>query len=317
MKKSRYIFTIMIIIISFFVLSSSTFIVDEKEQVIITQLGKPVGDQIVTPGIHFKLPLIQKAHIFDKRFLEWDGNPNQVPTKDKRFIWVDTYARWRISSPLLFFQRVKNEMGAQSRLDDILDGEVRNAIARHDLVELIRSTNRQPEISEDLTEGEQADTFLQIEVGREKITRAIIEVAAKRTIELGIELLDLRFKRINYVEEVQNKIFDRMISERQRVAERFRSEGQGEASKIMGDKERDLKQIQSEAYRTAQEIAGKADAEAAAIYAKAYNQNKESQEFYRFIKTMETYKTSLSEKDWLVLSTKSDFFKFFENQAGQ
>ena len=148
MKKPRYAFMIVIIIISFFVLSSSTFIVDEKEQVIITQFGKPVGDQIVTPGIHFKLPVIQEAHSFDKRFLEWDGNPNQVPTKDKRFIWVDTYARWRISSPLLFFQRVKNEMGAQSRLDDILDGEVRNSIARHDLVELIRSTNREPEISE-------------------------------------------------------------------------------------------------------------------------------------------------------------------------
>ena len=317
MKKPHYALLSVIIIIALFVLSSSAFIVDEKEQVIITQFGKPVGGQIVTPGIHFKIPVIQKAHIFDKRFLEWDGNPNQVPTKDKRFIWVDTYARWRISSPLLFFQRVNNEMGAQSRLDDILDGEVRNAIARHDLVELIRSTNREPEISEDLTVGEQADTFLQIEVGREKITRAIIEVAAQRTEELGIELLDLRFKRINYVEEVQNKIFDRMISERQRVAERFRSEGQGEASKILGDKERDLKQIQSEAYRTAQEITGKADAEAAAIYAKAYNQSKESQEFYRFVKTMETYKSSLSEKDWLVLSTKGDFFKFLENQSGQ
>jgi len=317
MKKSHYSIFIAIAALSIFIFASSAFIVDEKEQVIITQFGKPVGGQIVTPGIHFKIPLIQKAHIFDKRFLEWDGNPNQVPTKDKRFIWVDTYARWRISSPLLFFQRVNNEMGAQSRLDDILDGEVRNAIARHDLVELIRSSNREPEISEDLTEGEQADTFLQIEVGREQITRAIIDVAAKRTEELGIELLDLRFKRINYVEEVQNKIFDRMISERQRVAERFRSEGQGEASKILGDKERDLKQIQSEAYRTAQEITGKADAEAAAIYAKAYNQTKQSQEFYRFVKTMETYKSSMSEKDWLILSTKGDFFKFFDSQSGR
>ena len=317
MKKSKYSILSLLIIIAFFVLLSSTFVIDEKEQVIITQFGKPVGDQIVTPGIHFKLPIIQKTHVFDKRFLEWDGNPNQVPTKDKRFIWVDTYARWRISSPLLFFQRVNNEMGAQSRLDDILDGEVRNAIARHDLVELIRSTNREPEISDDLTASEQADTFLQIKVGREVITQAIIEVAAKRTEELGIELLDLRFKRINYVEEVQNKIYDRMISERQRVAERFRSEGQGEASKILGDKERDLKQIESEAYRTAQEITGKADAEAAAIYAQAYNQSRESQEFYRFVKTMETYKSSLSEKDWLVLSTKGDFFKFFESQSGR
>ncbi|MFC1607711.1 protease modulator HflC [Candidatus Latescibacterota bacterium] len=317
MKNPKLVVLSLIVVISLFVIASAAFIVDEKEQVIITQFGKPVGDQITTPGIHFKIPVIQKAHFFDKRFLEWDGNPNQVPTKDKRFIWVDTYARWRISSPLLFFQRVKNEMGAQSRLDDILDGEVRNAIARHDLVELIRSSNRVPESSDDLTDGEQADTFLQIEVGRDQITRAIIDVVSQRSGELGIELLDLRFKRINYVQEVQSKIYDRMISERQRVAERFRSEGQGEASKILGDKERDLKQIESEAFRTAEEVRGTADAEAASIYAKAYNQSQESRDFYRFLKTMETYKTSLTKDDWLVLSTKGDFFKFFESQSGR
>ena len=317
MRKPQLIIIAVVVFIALVVLVSSAFIVNETQQVIITQFGKPVGDPIVTPGIHFKIPLIQDAHFFDKRFLEWDGNPNQVPTKDKRFIWVDTYARWHIADPLLFFQRVHDEIGAHSRLDDILDGEVRNAIARHDLVELIRSTNREPQISEDLTAGEQAETFLQIEVGRDQITRSIIEVAALRTVELGIELMDLRFKRINYVEEVQSKIFDRMISERQRVAERFRSEGQGEASKILGDKERDLKQIQSEAYRTAQEIIGKADAEAAAIYAKAYNQSRESQDFYQFIKTMETYKTALTEKDWLILSTEGDFFKFIQKQSGQ
>jgi len=271
----------------------------------------------VKQEIHFKIPIIQDAHVFDKRFLEWDGNPNQVPTKDKRFIWVDTYARWRIADPLLFFQRVRDETGAHSRLDDILDGEVRNAIAKQDLVELIRSSNREPQITEDLTAGEQAETFLQIEVGREQITRSILEKTGPRTLELGIELLDLRFKRINYVEEVRSKIFDRMISERKRVAERYRSEGQGEASIILGDKERDLKEIQSEAYRTAQEIIGKADAEAASIYAEAYNQNQESQEFYAFIKTMETYKTALTEKDWLILSTQGDFFKFIEKQSGR
>jgi len=317
MKKPRLIVVAVVVIGVILTFASSAFIVNETEQVIITQFGKPVRDPIVTPGIHFKIPFIQDTHLFDKRFLEWDGNPNQVPTKDKRFIWVDTYARWRIADPLLFFQRVNNEMGAHSRLDDILDGEVRNAIARHDLVELIRSTNREPQVSEDLTAGEQADTFLQIEIGRDQITRSIIEVASQRTSELGIELMDLRFKRINYVEEVQNKIFDRMISERQRVAERYRSEGQGEASKILGDKERDLKKIQSEAYRKAQEIIGEADAEAAAIYAKAYNQNKESQDFYRFIKTMETYETAFSEKDWLILSTKGDFLKFLEKQSGR
>ena len=317
MRKPQIIIMVVIVLVAFIVLVSSAFIVNETEQVIITQFGKPVGDPIVTPGIHFKIPIIQDSHFFDKRYLEWDGDPNQVPTRDKRFIWVDTYARWRIVAPLLFFQRVRDEIGAHSRLDDILDGEVRNAIARHDLVELIRSSNREPQITEDLTAGEQAETFLQIEVGRDQITRSILEETGPRTEELGIELLDLRFKRINYVEEVQNKIFDRMISERQRVAERYRSEGQGEASIILGDRERDLKKIQSEAYRTAQEIIGKADAEAAAIYAKAYNQSQESREFYQFIKTMETYKTALSEKDWLILSTQGDFFKFLEKQSGQ
>ena len=317
MRKPQLIIMAVVVFIALVALVSSAFIVNETQQVIITQFGKPVGDPIVTPGIHFKIPIIQTIHIFDKRFLEWDGDPNQVPTKDKRFIWVDTYARWRIKAPLLFFQRVRNEIGAHSRLDDILGGEVRNAIASHDLVELIRSTNRVPQVSEDLTAGEQAETFLQIEIGREKITRVIREVAAPRTEELGIELLDLRFKRINYIEEVQSKIFDRMISERQRIAERFRSEGQGEASKILGDRERDLKKIQSEAYRTAQEIIGKADAEAAAIYAKAYNQSQEAREFYQFLKTMETYESALSEKDWLVLSTQGDFFKFLQKQSGR
>ena len=317
MRKPQLIIIAVVVFIALVVLVSSAFIVNETQQVIITQFGKPVGDPIVTPGIHFKIPIIQDAHFFDKRFLEWDGNPNQVPTKDKRFIWVDTYARWHIADPLLFFQRVHDEIGAHSRLDDILDGEVRNAIAKHDLVELIRSSNREPQITEDLTAGEQAETFLQIEVGRDQITRSILEETGPRTLELGIELLDLRFKRINYVEEVRSKIFDRMISERKRVAERYRSEGQGEASIILGDKERDLKEIQSEAYRTAQEIIGKADAEAAAIYAKVYNQNQDSRDFYQFIKTMETYKTALSEKDWLILSTQGDFFKFIEKQSGR
>ena len=317
MKGIKLIPVMVLLIIVLAAFLSSAYIVNEIEQVIITQFGKPVGNAIVTPGIHFKIPIIRKTHFFDKRFLEWDGAPNQVPTRDKRFIWLDTYARWRISDPLLFFQRVRDENGAQSRLDDIIDGEVRNAIARHDLVELIRSSNRDPQISDDLTADEQLETFLQIEIGREKITRSILKVAALQTEELGIELMDMRFKRINYVEEVRSKIFDRMISERQRVAERYRSEGQGEASKILGDKERDLKKIESEAYKTAQEIIGKADAEAAAIYAKVYNQNRDAQEFYRFLKTMETYQTAMSEKDWLVLSTKGDFFKFLQSQSGK
>ncbi len=316
MNNTRYIVIGGLAFVIFISLVSAVFVVNEKEQAIITQFGKPVGDPIVEPGIHFKMPFIQTVHSFDKRFLEWDGDPNQIPTRDKRFIWVNTYARWRISDPLLFFQRVRDERGAQSRLDDILDGETRNAIASHDLVEIIRTSNREPQVSDELTVGEEENTFKQIEYGREKITKAIIDSAARRTDKLGIELLDLRLKRVNYVDEVQQKIFDRMISERKRIAEKFRSEGQGEASKILGQKERELKKIQSEAYKTAQEIIGKADGEATNIYARAYNQSQDSRDFYRFLKTMETYKTTLSDKDWLILSTKGDFFKYLEKQKG-
>ncbi len=317
MNKRKYALIAAVAVVAMIVIASSAFIVNETEQVIITQFGKPVGKMIVTPGVHFKIPVIQQANFFDRRFLEWDGNPNQVPTKDKRFIWVDTYARWRIKDPLLFFQRVRDERGAQSRLDDILDGETRNAIAKHVLVEIIRTTNREYQTSEALLAGEAAKSLVRIKYGREKIARSIVEAASARTLELGIELLDLRFKRINYVEEVRKKIFERMITERKRIADKFRSEGQGEASKILGDKERDLKKIQSEAYRTAQEIMGKADAEATAIYAKAYNQNQDSRDFYVFLKTLETYQTTLSEKDWLVLSTKSDFFRYLRKQSGR
>lgn len=317
MNKTKYMVIVIIVVLALIAIATSAFIVKETDQVIITQFGKPVGDPITTPGIHFKLPGIQQTHFFDKRFLEWDGDPNQVPTKDKRFIWVDTYARWRIKDPLLFFTRVKNERGALTRLDDILDGETRNSIARNVLVELIRSTNREVMVSEELAPGEKPETLYKIKRGREKITRDIIEIASKRTLELGIELLDLRFKRINYVEEVQRKIFERMITERRRKADKFRSEGQGEASKILGNKERELKRIRSGAYKIAQEIIGKADAEAATIYAKAYNQNPASREFYRFLKTMETYRTTLSEKDWLILSTDGEFFKYLQNPSGK
>ncbi|NOZ25493.1 MAG: protease modulator HflC [Nitrospirae bacterium] len=317
MNKTKYAVIAAVAAFALVIVASSAFIVNETEQVIITQFGKPVSKPIVTPGVHFKIPIIQQANFFDRRFLEWDGSPNQVPTKDKRFIWVDTYARWRIKDPLLFFQRVRDERGAQSRLDDILDGETRNAIAKHVLVEIIRTTNREYQTSEALLAGEAAKSLVRIKYGREKIARSIVDAASARTLELGIELLDLRFKRINYVEEVRKKIFERMITERKRIADKFRSEGQGEASKILGNKERDLKKIQSEAYRTAQEIIGKADAEAAAIYAEAYNQNQQSRDFYVFLKTLETYQTTLSEKDWLILSTKSDFFKYLRTQSGK
>ncbi|MFH1287573.1 MAG: protease modulator HflC [bacterium] len=315
MNKIKQTVIIISILFALGIVMSFAFIVDESHQVIITQFGKPVGEPISTPGVHFKIPVIQKAQFFDKRFLEWDGNPNQIPTKDKRFIWVDTYARWRIKDPLLFFQRVRDERGAHSRLDDILDGETRNAVAKHNLVEIIRSTNRKYRKSEDLLAGATSDPLLEIKYGRDVITRSIIEAAAVRTLELGIELLDLRLKRVNYVEEVQRKIYERMITERRRIADQYRSEGQGEASKILGNKERELKRIQSEAYRTAQEIEGKADAEATEIYAKAYNQSPGSQKFYKFLKTMETYPEVLSDKDWLILSTEGDFFKYLKKNS--
>jgi len=304
-----------VVLLGLIVLLSSGFVVNETEQAIITQFGKPVGDPVITPGVHFKVPIIQKVHFFEKRFLEWDGSPNQIPTKDKRFIWVDAYARWRIHDPLLYFQRVRDERGARTRLDDILDGQTRNVIANNNLVEVIRSTNRQFEASLDVGDFQDTEANVPITLGRDKMTRLIIEAAAPRLKVLGIELLDLRFKRINYVEEVQKKIYERMITERKRIADQFRSEGQGEAAKIIGDRERDLKKIESEAYRTAQEIRGKADAEATAIYAAAYNQNTESRAFYRFLKTMESYRNTLSEKDWLILSTKGDFFKFLDHSG--
>jgi modulator of FtsH protease HflC len=315
MIKRSYLLLGLIIGLGAITLMLSTFIVDEAEQAIVTQFGKPVGDLIAAPGVHLKVPFIQTVHFFDKRFLEWDGAPNQIPTKDKRFIWVDTYARWRIHDPLLYFQRVRDERGAHTRLDDILDGETRNVIANNDLVEVIRTTNRKFEASAEIGGVDDSEAKARIELGREKMTRLIIEAAAPRLKALGIELLDLRLKRINYVEEVQKKIYERMITERKRIADQFRSEGQGEAAKILGDKERDLKKIQSEAYRTAQEIKGKADAEATTIYASAYNQSPESRAFYRFVKTMDTYKNTLSEKDWLVLSTKGDFFRFLEHSG--
>ena len=297
-------------------LMSTTYVVSEAEQVIITQFGKPVGDPITAPGLHFKLPLIQEVHRFDKRFLEWDGEANQLPTRDKRFIWVDTYARWRISEPLLYFQRLKDERGAQTRLDDILDGETRNAIANHDLVEVVRTTNREPEIDESQT-AEERVTLDPIQYGREKIRQEILTKAQGRTTDLGIEILDVRLKRINYVAEVQENVFDRMIAERERIAASYRSEGEGEALRIQGEKERDLKQISSEAYRTAEEIRGKADAKATDVYAQAYNRSADSRDFYEFLKTMETLESTVDPQTTLVLSTQGDFYRFLQKSGAQ
>ncbi len=290
-------------------LGQSAYTVSETEQVIITQFGEPVGTPVILPGLHFKIPFIQRINVFEKRFLEWDGNPNQVPTRDRRFIWVDTYARWRITDPLLFFQRLRDERGAQSRLDDILDGETRNAVARHNLIELVRSTNRNAEDVQ-IESDEEAVILEKLERGRQEITREILETAAGRTQDLGIELLDLRLKRINYVEEVQQDVFARMIAERQRIAEEFRSEGQGEAARIDGERERELAQITSEAYRVAEELRGVADAEVTGIYAGAYNRDSD---FYAFVKSLETYEETMDPSTFFILGTDSELLRFLEN----
>jgi membrane protease subunit HflC len=290
------------------------FIVNETQQVIVTQFGRPVGPAITEPGLNFKLPLIQEANFFEKRFLEWDGSPTQIPTSDKKFIWVNAVVRWRIHDPLLFFQRVRNERDAQSRLDDILDGETRNAIAKHPLVEIVRSTNRTFIPSDELTAGEETEIFRKIVTGRESITREILKNASPRLKELGIELLDVRLKRINYVEEVREKVFERMIAERKRVADKYRSEGQGESARILGEKDRELKVITSEAYRKAQEIVGRADAEATAIYAAAYGRNPE---FYQFLRTMETYRTTIDKNTLLLLTTDGEFYRFLKDPEGK
>lgn len=291
------------------------YVVNEAEQVILTQFGRPVGLPVSSPGFHIKVPFIQAVHRFEKRFLEWDGEANQLPTRDKRFIWVDTYARWRISDPLKFFQRLKDERGAQTRLDDILDGETRNAIANHDLVEVVRLSNRTPEVDASELEEERV-TLEPIEIGREKIRLEILTKAQARTQDLGIEILDVRLKRINYVAEVQDKVFDRMIAERERIAARFRSQGEGEALRIQGEKERDLKQITSEAYKTAEEIRGRADAAATEIYARAYDRSREARDFYEFLKTMETLETTVDAETILVLSSDGDFYGYLKSSSG-
>lgn len=292
------------------VLYNSVYILDETKQAIVTQFGRPVGEPRTDPGLNFKVPFLHKVQFFDKRYLEWDGDKNQVPTKDKKFIFVDTYARWEITNPLQFFIRLRDERSAQSRLDDILDGETRNAVASHDLLDLVRSSNRDPEITEDFME--EIEILEDISVGRAMIEKIVLEKANERTADLGVRILDFRFKRMNYVDEVRDRVYDRMISERNRIADQFRSEGQGEARKIEGNKERDLAQIQSEAFKLAEEIKGRADAEATDIYASAYNRNRQSIDLYKFLRTMESFEKSMDENTSLVLSSDSEFFRYLK-----
>ena len=312
------VLTILLVLVLLLVASNALFIVPEDRQAIITQFGRPVGDAIDTPGLKFKLPFIQKAHYFDRRFLEWQGSAEELPTRDKVFIFVDTYARWRISDPLLFFQRLRDELGAQSRLDDILDGETRNAIANHDLIEVIRSSNREAAADESYPDAgggldeDGGGGLEEIVTGRDEIRQDILAAAQDRTADLGIEVLDVQFRRINYGQQVEPDVFNRMISERQRIADRFRSQGQGQASEILGNMDRDLKRIESEAYRQATEIRGRADAEATEIYASAYNQSVQSRNFYEFLRTMEAFEKTIDPNTWLVVSTDSDYFSFLK-----
>ena len=307
--KTKSIVFIIIILVILIGLSGSAFIVQEKDQVVITQFGRPVGKAIVEPGMHFKVPFIQVANYFEQRYMEWNGDPNQVPTKDKKFIFVDTYARWQITDPLQFFKRLTNERGAQSRIDDILDGDTRNFIANNNIEEAVRTSNRTPVSSDnELIE----DSLAQISVGREKIQQMILESANKQTADLGIEILDFRFKRINYVQEVQDQVYERMKSERFRIADKFRSEGQGEASSINGEKERELKNIQSLAFRDAELIKGKADATATAIYARAYDRSSQSRSLYSFLKSMETFEETFDGKTSIFISTESELYKYLK-----
>ncbi len=298
-------------LVALLVLSGAFYTVDQTEQVIITQFGKPVGDPITEPGLHTKTPFIQAVNVLDKRFLEWDGATVAIPTRDKTYILVDTFARWRIADPKTYFVRLHDERSAQSRLEDILGSETRNSIAKHDLIEIVRTDKNRKPVQDESLKGGPATTIgvlPPIEFGRLALEQEIKAAAAQKLAEFGIEVLDFRIKRVNYNPDVLERIYQRMISERMQIAQEFRSEGEGEAARIAGERESELNQIQSEAYMKVQDIKGRADAEATAIYAKAYTQDPQAAEFYAFIKTLETYHKIFTKDSTLVLSTDSDIF---------
>jgi membrane protease subunit HflC len=313
------VFAIAIAII-FLTVSGALYTINETQQVVITQFGEPKGEPITEAGLHFKVPFIQQANYFEKSILEWDGNPNQIPTKDKKYIWVDTTARWKIVDSLEFLQSVTNESGAHARLDDVIDSATRDFVTSHNLVEVVRNTNNLLEKRKRNVKTEEfgiggAGEIEKIEVGREALTRNILEEASKIVPQYGIELIDVRVKRINYVKEVQQKVFERMISERKRAAEMYRSEGQGKKAEIEGQMGKELNQIRSEAYKTAEEIKGKADAEAIQIYADAYNKDPE---FYSFLKTLDTYRNTIDKDTTVILTTEGEYLEYFkETRQGQ
>ncbi len=300
---------ILLIALGGFLILNSAFIVTETEQAVVTQFGEPVGGPIQKAGLQWKIPFVQHVHYFDKRILEWDGYPSEIPSKDKKFIWVDVTARWRIVDSLKFLQTMRHELNAQSRLDDIIDGITRDHITRYEAPNIVRNSNRILEVERQEEDISAEETFEKIEVGRDAITRLILEQARKIVSDYGIELVDVRIKRINYIESVQRRVYERMISERKRSAEKLRSEGQAFRAEIEGQKEKELKRIYSEAYRKAQELKGKADAEATGIYAEAYSKDPE---FYAFLNTLESYRESLKGSR-LVLSTDSDFLKYLKS----
>jgi membrane protease subunit HflC len=310
MRPGRLLATVITAFVALILLGNTIYVVDMTEQVVITQFGKPIGDAVKEPGLKVKVPFIQKINTFDKRVLEWDGSPRQVPTRDKRYIWVDTFARWRIVDPLKFMQSVTDEIGAHARLDDVVDAVTRDLLTSHDLIEVVRNSNREMTISDIDNPGVAQE---RIEVGRSAITRQVFERASEQMPRYGIELVDMQLKRVNYVEEVRQKVYERMISERQRIAERYRSEGQGQSAEIRGQKEKELQRITSEAYRTAEEIRGDADARAAAIYAGAFGRDPE---FYSFLRTLESYKNTIDEESSLILTTDSDYFKYLKEMEG-
>jgi len=316
MNKGKMIYYVIgvIIFVIFLIISGAFYIVDETTQVVITQFGRPIGKPVSDAGLHLKLPFIQDANYFEKRLLEWDGTPTEISAKDKVFIEIDTYARWRIVEPLKFFMSVRNELGAQSRLDNILDAAARDFITSNVLIEVVRSSNRTMNVAEIELETTSTGKIDTIQVGREKLASSILEAAAPKVHEYGIELVDVRIKRINYIEDVQKKVFERMIAERLRIAEKYRSEGQGKKAEIEGKMEKELQLITSEAYKTAQEIQGKADAEAINIYADAYERDPE---FYSFLQTLETYKNSIDEKSWLILTTDNDYLKYLTSSQSK
>jgi len=316
MNKGMKIGSLVFLGIAAFVFFSAVYTVNEVEQMIITQFGKPVGEPVTTAGLKIKVPFIQEVNPIDKRVLEWDGSPSDMPTKDKLYISVDLFARWRIVDPLQYFLRLRDERSAQSRLDDILGSETRNAVAKHELIEIIRTTKDRVPLRDSLLAGAQQEakmgSLVPINKGRKLVEKEIFDAAAEKVQVFGIELLDIRFKRINYNQSVRPKIYDRMISERRQIAERFLSEGNGEAARIRGNRVRDLNKIQSEAYREVEEIRGVADAKATEIYARAYNQSPEAVEFYEFTRTMQAYQDIIESNSTLILSTDSDLFKFLK-----